>query len=124
MTQSLQSIFSKVLYKEALAKKNSEALNYAIFYAVKYNFTLSVNAKLIIDSYNCISKLLALIYFRMNGDSESVDKLAKEAERLAECDFDGNWLFIYEAVDVSKLKDEWQSLKNAGVSFLLPEYCC
>lgn len=116
--------FSKVLYKEALAKKNSEALNYAIFYAVKYNFTLSVNAKLIIDSYNCISKLLALIYFRMNGDSESVDKLAKEAERLAECDFDENWLFIYEAVDVSKLKDEWQSLKNAGVSFLLPEYCC
>ena len=60
----------------------------------------------------------------MNGDSESVDKLAKEAERLAECDFDENWLFIYEAVDVSKLKDEWQSLKNAGVSFLLPEYCC
>lgn len=116
--------FSKVLYKEALAKKNSEALNYAIFYAVKYNFTLSVNAKLIIDSYNCISKLLSLIYFRMNGDSESVDKLAKEAERLAECDFDENWLFIYEAVDVSKLKDEWQSLKNAGVSFLLPEYCC
>ena len=116
--------FSKVLYKEALAKKNYEALNYAIFYAVKYNFTLSVNAKLIIDSYNCISKLLALIYFRMNGDSESVDKLAKEAERLAECDFDENWLFIYEAVDVSKLKDEWQSLKNAGVSFLLPEYCC
>ena len=116
--------FSKVLYKESLAKKNSEALNYAIFYAVKYNFTLSVNAKLIIDSYNCISKLLALIYFRMNGDSESVDKLAKEAERLAECDFDENWLFIYEAVDVSKLKDEWQSLKNAGVSFLLPEYCC
>ena len=116
--------FSKVLYKEALAKKNSEALNYAIFYAVKYNFTLSVNAKFIIDSYNCISKLLALIYFRMNGDSESVDKLAKEAERLAECDFDENWLFIYEAVDVSKLKDEWQSLKNAGVSFLLPEYCC
>ena len=116
--------FSKVLYKEALAKKNSEALNYAIFYAVKYNFSLSVDAECIINSYNCISKLLALIYFRINGDSESVDKLTKEAERLVECDFDENWLFIYEAVDASKLKKEWQSLKNAGVSFLVPEYCC
>lgn len=116
--------FAKVLYEEASAKENSEALNYAIFYAVKYNFTLSIDVELIIDSYNCISKILALIYFRINGDSESVDKLTKEAERLAECDFDENWLFIYEAVDASKLKKEWQSLKNAGVSFLVPEYCC
>ena len=116
--------FAKVLYEEASAKKNSETLNYAIFYAVKYNFSLSVDAECIINSYNCISKILALIYFRINGDSESVDKLTKEAERLAECDFDENWLFIYEALDASKLKKEWQSLKNAGVSFLVPEYCC
>ncbi len=114
--------FSKSLYKEFLSKENFEALSYAIFYAVKYNFIINIDVCKIISSSSCISKLLAFVYFKKNNDDKSVEELVKEAVRLAENDFDENWLFTYEVLKPSKLHDNWKPLKEAGVSFLLPEY--
>lgn len=48
------------------------------------------------------------------------NKLKAHAKALAtnEDDFNRNWLFVYEALPQSALKDEWQLMKNAGVSFI------
>ena len=37
---------------------------------------------------------------------------------LNEDDFNRNWLFVYESLPKSKLKDEWKPMKAAGVSFV------
>ena len=55
-------------------------------------------------------------------DFDSTQKLLEEGRVLAENDMDENWLFVYEALKKSELKDNWKTIKNIDVSFLLPEY--
>lgn len=115
--------FSNTLYEDSIQNFNSEALNYSIFFAIKYKFKLNINVDEIIKSYGCISKLLALEYFKNNNDVDAVNKLLDEAKKLKENDFDENWLFIYEALKSSELEGDWKKMKNEHVSFLRQEYC-
>lgn len=62
-----------------------------------------------------------LYYLKLNhGNRLATDlkPLRKEAERLKDKDMDRYWLFCYETVAMSNLKDDWKVLKRAGVSFI------
>ena len=37
-------------------------------------------------------------------------------------ELDENWLFIYEVLPKSDLKDEWKAMKEAGISFIKQEF--
>lgn len=110
--------FTNVLYKDSIKKANYEGISYSLHYAIKYNFSMGINANDIIQSSSCICKLLLLLYSRQYGDSNTETALVNEARRLKNNDFDENWIFIYEALPSSELKDEWKTIKDAGVTFL------
>jgi hypothetical protein len=39
---------------------------------------------------------------------------------LNDDDFGQNWIFIYEVLSKSNLRDEWKDMKNNQVTFLKP----
>ena len=49
------------------------------------------------------------------------EKVLKDhARKLSnnEDDFGRNWLFVFEALPQSELKDDWKNIKKYGVSFI------
>lgn len=111
--------FAKVLYEDSTKNANYEGISYALFYAIKYNFLISVDVTVILQSSSCICKIMLLIYARKYGDFTMETALLGEARRLKATDFDENWVFIYEALSATELDDEWKNIKNAGVTFLV-----
>ena len=63
------------------------------------------------------------MYFSNLNDDGAIKKLKQHARDILEKsqtdnDFDKFWLFLYEALPMSKLKGEWKPMKRAGVSFI------
>lgn len=117
--------FARLVYNQELKNKNYDGVCYALFFALKYNFTIdSVFAKDAIDSNSCLFRLLAFLYFKKNGVSAERASLRQLAISLKknEEDFGRNWLFVYEVLSKSDLSGEWKELKENNVSFLKKEY--
>jgi hypothetical protein len=115
------SKFSNFIFESGLDNINYEAVSYALFFAIKYKFKLNtIKIDKIIESDNCIVKLLAYKYFESNSDSTSCKKLKNNAENMTKDNIEKNWLFVYEILPQSKLHKEWKQMKSARVSFLKP----
>lgn len=120
---SIQDIrlISDKLYDIGIHCRTFEAGCYSLYFAVKYDFRLSsINVLDIIGSKDCIFMLLAHIYFSSIKDKTSCKQLKNFAISLAadEDEFNQYWLFVYEVLPQSYLKDDWKSLKKAKVSFV------
>jgi hypothetical protein len=115
--------FSNLLFHEAAKIHNWEAVVYAVYFSIKYNFNLKdITSDAIIKSNNCILMLAANIYFRQRKMTNDIMEMEKYAKQISKHDFGQHWLFLYEVLPENDLKDEWKSMKNANVSFILNEY--
>lgn len=125
--------FSDRLFYDSLYSGNHEPLCYAIYFALIYKFQLkefegekitrNKNFKQILNSENCISKLMLYFYCKKYHTHSSIEKHIKDhAKSLYQNDMDKNWLFIYEVLSSGQLKDEWKSLKKENISFLHPDF--
>ncbi len=111
-------IFAETIYTEALRINNHEAICYAIYYGLKYDFDLSINLDDLIKKSDCITLAITWVYFNKKKAKAEIKKLKDEAKRLKVSDFDRYWLFVYEALPMSLLSDEWKPMKAAKVSFI------
>lgn len=123
---------SNEMYELAMKMRNYEAASYSIYYALKYGFRLSgVNSEQVKGSGDCVLLILAWRYsvrFQSKCEQKEYTKLAKE---LLKDDFDRYWIFVYEVLDCSglkeikseenKFKDRWVGLKKKRISFLLSD---
>lgn len=101
---------SHKLYDMCINCRTFEAGSYALYFAVKYDFKLlEVKAEDVINSKDCILMLLAYKYFEFIKDKVSCRKLKDYAKQLSSDvdDFNQNWLFTYEILPQSSLKDDW-----------------
>lgn len=117
--------FAQKIYENALTRNNFEAVSYAIYFALKYEFEIeNLTSGVVIEKGNCMFSLMSLLYFRKNGKSGEETAMGNYALILlqTDSDFDQNWLFVYEALPYSKLKDEWKPMKRQGVSFIKKEF--
>jgi hypothetical protein len=115
--------FTNALYNQELKVKNYEAVCYAIYFAIKYNFPIcTIDINVITSSSSCILKLLSYIYYRQKNDAAKICDLETHAENLSKntIDFENNWLFIYEILPQEKLEKEWSKIKQANISFIKP----
>ena len=115
--------YSDALYTDSKASYNYEAISFAIYFSLKYGFTLNeLDINWVIERGDCVLLLMTWLYYlKLNhGNRLATDlkPLRKEAERLRDADMDRYWLFCYEAIAMSNLKDDWKVLKKAGVSFI------
>lgn len=112
--------YTNQIFDASLKINHYEGASFALYYAIKYDTrVLHITVKIAIDCQDCIFMLLAYLYFKKSGDAESVNKLEDHARSLSmNDDFNQYWLFIYEVLPSSDLKDDWKPMKEAGVSFL------
>lgn len=131
--------FANVLFKDSVRRLNFEGISYALYFAFKNNFCITEIAcgvDKIIDSKDCISKVLLWIYSKHIKDNDTMQRLKVVANALIKTKylFEENWLFVYEVLTLNEIKenkktlnavqqdnwlDEWLSIKQAGVSFIV-----
>lgn len=112
---------SHKLYDMFINCRTFESGSYALYFAVKYNFELpEVECKDIINSKDSVLMLLAYKYFEFIKDKLSCRKLKDFAKQLTSDadDFNQNWLFAYEVLPQTFLKEDWKRLKKAGITFV------
>lgn len=115
--------FADTLYEEAKRVNNYEAISFAIYFSLKYDFQLSsLDIDWVIGRRDCVMLLMTWLYYLKanHGKKQATElkPLKKEAIRLQNTDMDSYWIFCYEVLPAEKLHEEWKGLKQAGVSFL------
>lgn len=116
--------YSNQIFTASLKINHYEGLGYAIYFALKYNFTLeTITSEIAIASEDCVFMLLSYLYYKKKEDKKAIQSLRRHAKTLAsnKDDFDRYWLFNYEILSQSELKHEWKPMKKAGVTFLKNE---
>lgn len=112
---------SQLLYDEGLLAQNYETVSFSIYFAIKYNSKLEgISFDRIKNTNNAICLLMAYIYANRTGDKTDVKLYQNYAEELAgnKDSFDSFWIFVYECVSKSNLRDYWKELKNNGITFV------
>lgn len=115
--------YADALYTDSKASYNYEAICYAIYFSLKHGFSLNeLDIDWVIGRSDCVLLLMTWLYYLKlnhgNRLASEMRSLRKEAERLRDVEMDRYWLFCYEAIAMSNLKDDWKVLKRAGVSFI------
>ncbi|MCE3038215.1 RNA-directed DNA polymerase [Helicobacter anatolicus] len=120
-------------------KRNYEAMSYALYFALKYNFKLKEELSLLEEAKreeDCILMLLCYLYDKKNdNDIEEYKKVAKQFITNQTLKKNGNitilddeyWLFAYEVLlrEDDKVLDQcidWKQLKNKNISFIKQEF--
>lgn len=116
--------YIELIYNKYIDKDRFEACAYAIYYAIKNECEIvSIDIDKIITKNDCILLCSAWIYFKKYQNKAASDKLKEHAKQLQSNDeMDKYWLFLYEVLPKSVLKNEWKELKNNKISFLKDEY--
>lgn len=118
---------SDTIYREAKRVNDYESICYIIYFALRYNFFLKeLDLEYVIQQKDCITMVLTWIYYmkanHWNRDASDVKSLNREARALKTTDMGRYWLFCYEALKAGSLPGDWKALKQAGVSFIKPEF--
>lgn len=115
--------FANIIYDAALAVENYEAITYAIYFSIKYEFDIpKMDEKIAIQKDSCLFKCMAWMYYQKRSHKNAIKALKQHAKDLSVNDMDEYWLFIYEALPWEQLTDDWKPMKKAGISFIKADY--
>jgi len=120
---SLIRKFANQIYNEGIKFRNYEEVSFSLFFAIKYNFQIeAIDLDIILKTNNCIIYILSFLYFEYFKNIDAKKKLGEYALNLSKNkdDFCQNWIFVYESISKSYLKDEWKDMKENQVTFLKP----
>lgn len=111
--------FSNYAFKSGYNSHNYEECCFSIYFAIRYRFEIEEISEIVkleeVDS--CVFKLLYFLYLKKNNKQDLLNACKKEAKKLKD-DFDRNWLFVYEVLDINSFDNEWRELKKANISFI------
>lgn len=115
--------YSDALYTNSKASHNYEAISFAIYFSLKHGFTLNeLDIEWVIKRGDCVLMLMTWLYYLKANHGKTratqLKPLVTEAKKLRDTDMDRYWLFCYEVLTHSNMKDDWQVLKRAGVRFI------
>ncbi len=66
---------------------------------------------------------MAYLYFRRENICSYADQLLDQVRAMDQSDKEKNWVYVYEVLDESELKeDRWKELKKRKISFLNDEF--
>jgi hypothetical protein len=112
------------VYNVGLRKRLYEPCAYAVYWAMKYGFTLSINLKNdSITSNDCIFLLISYLYDKKHNNIRYLKEYKDLANLLKVDDFDRYWLFIYEVLSMTDLINaNYKPLKRAKITFVKEEF--
>lgn len=111
---------SEKMYGYGMKTRNAELVAYALYFAMRYKFSLTVyNSEKILGLEDCVLNTVAWMYARDN-QLDLTGYVLHAQEMTKQNDVDRNWLFVYEVLPKNDLNAEWKKLKAAKVSFVKP----
>ncbi|EAK0807044.1 hypothetical protein A0X79_07895 [Campylobacter coli] len=129
---------SEDIFNLGKEKRNYEAMSYALYFALKYNFKLEKNINPLEEAKrkeDCILMLLCYLYDEKNGNNiEEYENIAKQFivnGILKDKDItvldDEYWLFAYEVLLKKNAQTldaciDWKQLKDKKISFIKQEF--
>lgn len=118
------SDYANKIFDQYISKNTFEACSYALLYAINSNATINnFNIERIIEAKDCILLLMSYIYCKKLKLTDEIKKLKAFAKELkTNGEMDQYWLFIYECLSYSQLKDDWKPMKKEKISFLKKKY--
>lgn len=123
---------SDTIFRDAVNLNDYESLCYSIYFAVRFDFVLdefennyTKVQEYVIRSEDCLLMVMTWIYFMKQNhwkrEATQVKPLNEIAMELKNTNMDRYWLFCYEALTWGSLSDQWQPMKQAGISFIRKE---
>ena len=115
------SDLANLIYQQGLANRNFEAVSHAIYFSIKFDFSIKeIKPEAAIQSDSCIFILLTYKYFQKRGDKGALRAIKDHVLEFksSDDDFNRNWLLFYEVLNQSDLPAEWKALKKSGVTFI------
>jgi len=107
------------LFQLGESKKFYEAMSYALFFSLKYDFKLVDELYSMVEKSNdSILLLLAYLHDKKFIKNSLVTNQYKELAKILKDDIDEYWLFVYEVLTVGLLADEWKAMKKAKITFV------
>lgn len=114
---------SQDLFQLGKSKKLNEAMSYALFFSLKYDFLLIENLyEKVEKSHDAVLLLLAYLHDEKFIKHSKVTKKYKVLARSLKDDIDEYWIFIYEVLTFGNLKSEWRQMKQANITFIKSEF--
>ncbi len=118
---------SNDIYEIGYKNNSYEAIGYALFFSIKYNFKLKDT---LFDELQYSQDAVALLLGYMHDKKfwGLYSKKTKEYKKLAKSlyldDADKFWIFTYEVLTIGNFKknSDWYNMKQKNISFLLPEF--
>jgi Reverse transcriptase (RNA-dependent DNA polymerase) len=113
-------LIAEDIYELGMSKKMYEPCAYAIYWALKYDFTLSaVTIKQdAINSLDCIFLLISHCYDKKNHPKVYLKEYRDLAIQLKKDEFDRYWLYIYEVLSWSEQISKYKDMKKSGITFI------
>ena len=119
---------SQDLFQLGDSKKLYEAMSYALFFSLKYDFLLIDNLfEKVENSNDAILLLLAYLHDKKYLNSSSnfnrttIGKKYRDLANTLKDDIDEYWIFVYEVLNAG-LCDNWQVMKKAKITFIRNEF--
>ena len=121
--QKIQEIAVDV-YVYGIKKKIYEACSYAVYWLLKYDIIIDeINFKNdSIGSADCIFMTISFLYDKRHRSAIYLKEYFINAEQLNITDFDRYWLFVYEVLPWSKLKNDYKPMKKEGLTFIKSQF--
>ncbi|MBN9653873.1 RNA-directed DNA polymerase [Halobacillus sp. GSS1] len=113
--------FSNLIYKEGFRFNNYEAVSYALYYSLHYDFEIDhIHFQSIRDSNHCIAMLLASLYAKKYNINSEFNKFKRHARKIDNYpdEFNQYWLFVYEVLPKHHISGDWKKLKEKNVTFI------
>jgi hypothetical protein len=109
-------------------KKINEAMSYALYFSIKYGFFLHHDLyEKVAETNDSVLLLLAYLHDKKNSKSRdfnrsTIGKKYRDKAKELLVDIDEHWVFVYEVLTAGNLKGEWQTIKQANISFVKSDF--
>lgn len=115
---------AKDIYHYGLKKKIYEACSFAIYWSLKYDFSLEISSlkKESLDSEDCIFMMIAYLSDKKTFPKRYLKEYKDKAEYLRQNDFDRYWLYVYEVLTQNELQDNYKKMKKNKITFIRAEF--
>lgn len=111
------------IFKLGKDKKLYEAMSYALYFSLKYDFKLIEDLFEIVEKSNdAILLLAAYLHDKKFINHSVIDKKYRNLAKHLKDDIDEFWIFVYEVLTVGNLKEEWRVIKKEDVTFIKNEF--
>ncbi|WP_433778047.1 hypothetical protein [Flavobacterium anhuiense] len=117
-------LIAKDVYYFGLKRNIYEACSYAIYWSLKYNFSLNISSfkNDSIASEDCIFMMISYLSDKKHFPKKYLKEYKERAEYLRINDFDRYWLYVYEVLTQNELQDNYKKMKKNKISFIKNEF--